>query len=80
MKRHDQVCSRSTTPCTGYVVRVGADWVDVEWHAGLECVYRQRCGRGDVVPIAMQLANAVRLANSGIGAPPAPEAGKEDKP
>ena len=72
MKKHDQVCSRATNPCTGYVVRVGAGWVDVEWHAGIRCVYRTRCRRGDVVPIAMQLAHAVSTANApaeGSGAP-----------
>jgi hypothetical protein len=69
VKKHDQVCSRATHPCTGYVVRVGTDWVDVEWHAGIRCVYRTRYRRGDVVPIAMQLAHAVSTANAGVSIP-----------
>jgi hypothetical protein len=64
VKKHEKVCSRATNPCTGYVVRVGGDWVDVEWHAGIRCVYRTRCRRSDVVPIAMQLAHAVSEANA----------------
>ena len=59
MKKHDQVCSRVSRPATGYVVRVGKDWVDVEWHAGIKCFYRARARRMDVVPIAEHLKQAV---------------------
>ena len=64
MKRHDQVCSRATHPCTGIVLRVGNGWVDVEWHAGIRCVYRARSRLGDVLPIAMLLEHAVGKANT----------------
>lgn len=59
MRKHDQVCSRAGHPCTGYVVRVGRDWVDVEWHAGIKCVYRTRALMRDVTLIADCLAKAV---------------------
>jgi len=38
---------------------VGGDWVDVEWHAGIGCVYHKRCRKIDVIPIADVLAQAV---------------------
>jgi hypothetical protein len=63
MKKHDQVCSRASHPATGYVVRAGADWVDVEWHAGIRCTYRERMRRGDVLLISTVLARAVDSAN-----------------
>jgi hypothetical protein len=59
MKKHDQVCSTAGHPCAGYVLRVGRDWVDVEWHAGIKCVYRTRARMGDVIPIADCLDKAV---------------------
>ena len=59
MKKHDQVCSRCGLPATGYVLRVGDGWVDVEWHAGIKCFYRTRARREDVVPIAKYLEQAV---------------------
>ena len=63
MQKHDQVISRATHPATGYIVRVGHDWVDVEWHVGIGCVYRKRSRKRDVIQIADVLVQ--RVSQSG---------------
>lgn len=63
LAKHDQVCSRCTHPAVGHVVRVGRDWVDVEWHAGIGCHYRGRARKTDVIKLAEHLT---MLAEQGL--------------
>ena len=64
MKKHDLVIWRAVRACPGYVVRVGKDWADVEWHAGIGCTYRQRTPLRLLMPISGVLDKAVHTANA----------------
>ena len=51
MQKHDLVICRAERAAPGYVVRVGRDWADVEWHCGIGCTYRSRQPLRLLVPI-----------------------------
>lgn len=44
MKKGDTVFFDCENPATGHIKRIGKDksWADVEWHAGVGCVYVDR--------------------------------------
>ena len=58
MKKGDAVFCKCAYPATGHIVRIAKDktWADVEWCAGLKCVYISRI-KTSLIDLLMPVLN-----------------------